>query len=152
MGCIMRERPAARILVLNSLDRLLLFQFAFEDGPLAGDKYWATPGGGVENDESFREAAQRELLEETGIDIDVGDEIGQRHAEFLLPSGEAVKADKRYFFVRVQHNCISEDGQQPLERKYMKRHRWWSTAKLKSTPDTVYPEELFDLPQKIPDG
>lgn len=38
-------------------------------GQMPGEGLWALPGGHVEMHESFREAAIRELLEETGIDI-----------------------------------------------------------------------------------
>lgn len=66
----MRQRPSARLLVLNREARLLLFRFEFRQGPLAGNIFWATPGGEVDPRESFEAAACRELREETGLDID----------------------------------------------------------------------------------
>ena len=36
---------------------------------------WAVPGGKVEHGEGMREAVRREVAEETGLDIDVGDVI-----------------------------------------------------------------------------
>ncbi|WP_120502614.1 NUDIX hydrolase [Roseovarius sp. EL26] len=141
----MRERPAARILVLNAENKILLFRFCFDDGPLAGENYWATPGGGVEKGETFRNAAQRELFEETGFTIDVGEEIGQHDTIFRVPSGEYVKADERYFFVRVTANTICKDGQSDVERTYLKEHRWWSLTELESTSHTIFPENLIPL-------
>lgn len=44
----MRERKAARLLVINPAQQVLLFRFVHKDGALAGQDYWATPGGGVE--------------------------------------------------------------------------------------------------------
>ncbi len=49
----MRERKAARLLVVSPARTVLLFRFVHKDGALAGRNYWATPGGGVEAGETF---------------------------------------------------------------------------------------------------
>jgi ADP-ribose pyrophosphatase YjhB (NUDIX family) len=58
----MRQRNAARLLVINPLRQVLLFRFQHKDDALAGHDYWATPGGGLEEGETFEAAAVRELL------------------------------------------------------------------------------------------
>lgn len=40
-----------------------------------GRGLWAVPGGKVRHGEPMKEAARREVLEETGLDVDVGEAI-----------------------------------------------------------------------------
>jgi 8-oxo-dGTP diphosphatase len=142
----MRSRPAARLLVLDPSGRVLLFRFVFKQGALAGQDYWATPGGGVEEGETFQQAAIRELEEETGIRLrDIGPEVGQREFVLQLPDGERVMADERYFLVRSEATSLSRDGWTALETEVMVDHRWWSRDELARTSDTVWPENLLAM-------
>ena len=85
----MRRRPSARLLIIDDAGRVLLFRFVHHEGALAGQDYWATPGGGVEEGETFEQAAIRELEEGTGIRAEnVGPEVAQREFALQLPDGE----------------------------------------------------------------
>jgi 8-oxo-dGTP diphosphatase len=55
-------RNAARIVLISPAQRVLLFEARNNQG----EHFWLMPGGGLEPDETFAEAAQRELWEETG--------------------------------------------------------------------------------------
>jgi 8-oxo-dGTP diphosphatase len=143
----MRSRPSARILILDSAGRILLFRFVHRNGPLAGQDYWATPGGGVEHGETFELAAIRELEEETGILVqDIGVQVGRREFVLQLPDGEHVMADERFFLVALEDTpSLSRDRWTAFETEVMAEHKWWSREELADTAATVWPENLLAM-------
>ena len=146
----MRRRPSSRLLVIDRNSRVLLFRFVFQRGPLAGQDYWATPGGALEAGESFADAARRELFEETGIRRDaVGQEVAEREFVLQLYDGEYVMAEERFFVVRVADQSLSRDHWTPIEVEVMADHRWWSVQELKSTSEAVFPETLVAILARI---
>ena len=91
--CSHRHRPSSRLLILAPDRRVLLLKFRFRTTDGALKRFWATPGGGLEGDETFEEAARRELFEETGIEAAIGPQIARRDSVYELPAGETVRAD-----------------------------------------------------------
>jgi 8-oxo-dGTP diphosphatase len=142
----MRTRLSARLLIVNDTGRLLLFRFVHKTGPLAGQDFWATPGGGVEDGETLDQAAVRELAEETGLRREtVGAEVARREVAIQLPDGEHVTADERFFLVRVPDDSLSRADWTAFEREVMVEHRWWSREELARTELTVWPENLVAM-------
>ena len=138
-----RRRPSSRLLVLDQAHRLLLFRFSHRTGVLAGQDYWATPGGGLQAGETFGEAAIRELREETGIMVRVVEgPIAQREFTLQMPDGEQVVADERFFVVRVGARTVSPDKWTTRESEVMVEHRWWTAADVEATDAMVWPDNL----------
>ncbi len=142
----MRERKAARLLVISPAEEVLLFRFHHTDDALAGESHWATPGGGLEPGETFHAAAVRELYEETGIQVSaLAEPVADRRVSLILPSGEAVVAVEQYFIVHVQNTTLCRSQWTAHEKKVMADHHWWSAQELRTTKETVWPENLLLL-------
>ncbi|QRG08313.1 NUDIX domain-containing protein [Xanthobacter dioxanivorans] len=142
----MKQRPSSRLLVVNAESRLLLFRFEHRTGALAGSVFWAPPGGGLDAGESFEQAACRELLEETGLQLaDPGPQVARRRVTFTMPDGGLVEADERYFLVRVPTLEISSSGWTDEERAVVAAHGWWSPADLARATEQVWPEDVTDM-------
>jgi len=145
MSDSLTARPASRILLVDDMGRTLLFRFDVDDRP----PFWCTPGGAVDPGESYLECARRELLEETGIDADPGDEVARRQIEFVTIEGVPVSADERYFLVRVEDAAIDTARHTELEQRVMTQWRWFAPDEIASWPERIYPEDLIELLQTI---
>lgn len=141
-----RLRRAARLLVIDEHDRLLLFRFTF-----GGRRpFWATAGGECDPGESFEAAARRELIEETGLDCDPGPIIAERGNDFETATGEPVTADERFFRVRVPACDIATHGHTELEREIMQQHRWFTRNELAAWHEPIFPPEIVELLDREP--
>lgn len=136
-----RLRRAARIIVLDPDKRALMFRFDVPDRP----PFWVTAGGECEPDESFDSAATRELFEETGITADPGQQIARTTPDFVTVEGEPVRADERYYLVRVEEARIDISSHTELEKCLMTQHRWFTMDELRDWPEAIYPENIAEM-------
>ncbi len=77
--------PCVGAVVLDDAGQLLLVRRGRE--PSRG--LWSVPGGRVEPGESGPDAVRREVLEETGLDVAVGEPVGS----VRIPAGDGVVYD-----------------------------------------------------------
>lgn len=140
-----QPRPAARILLLDHLGRVLLFRFTPDDRP----PFWCTPGGAVEAGESYEAAAQRELAEETGLDLACGEQVARRLADFVTLEGVPVSSDERYFLIRAGECAIDTGRHTELERRVMREWRWFAPAEMAEWRETIYPADLAKLLEEV---
>jgi len=122
-----------RVIVLDDDNRILMVR---QDHPER--KVWMVPGGSIEEGESSAQAAVREVLEETGLEIETGgliwhveevSERGQRFVNFFrakVTGGELKLGTDPEF---------SEENQVLAEIRFMTREE---VAEL----ENVYPEFL----------
>jgi 8-oxo-dGTP pyrophosphatase MutT (NUDIX family) len=130
------DRKAARLLVLDREGRVLLFRHR---DPF-GRSFWATPGGGVENGETFEAAANREALEELGASPTSLRAAGERDVTF--PWGDRIIVQQeRYFLAAIDPTRISF-GPSHVEEG-VEEVRWWSPDEI-ARDATVRPPDLCE--------
>ncbi len=134
-------RPAARVLLLDDRDRLLLFRVALAT---LKQPLWITPGGGLESGESFEQGAARELFEETGLRSDIGPCIWTRRHCFEF-QGRLLDEDVRFFVVRCAAFEPVRDGWEDYEHQFMDRHQWWSPEEIAASTEYFAPRRLGSL-------
>lgn len=144
-GVPLLTRTAARVLLLDASDRVLLLHGS--DPARPGHSYWMTVGGGLDDGETPRQAAARELFEETGLRLPAADLVGPVHHETTtFPfDGRWYEQSQHFFVARVPAWTVDRAGFNEVEVATIDAERWWTVDELVGTVEKVYPENLVDL-------
>ncbi|MEU0873878.1 NUDIX hydrolase [Nocardia brasiliensis] len=141
-------RTTARIVLFDENDRTLLMR---GNDPKTPDiSFWFTVGGGVEPGESLRDAAVRELYEETGYKADpesLRGPIWRRVAVFPF-DGDLIRSEELFFALRVPGYEPQATNLTAIERRSITGNKWCTVADivaLDRSGETVYPYNLDEL-------
>jgi len=130
-----RPRQAGRAILRDAKGRVLLIRFV-----LPNMTFWATPGGGVEANETLLQAAMRELQEELGIAVALEGPIHTATGIFEF-EGERIENTDHFF-----HGCwdgVPElSGITASESAALAEARWWTVEELDATREVFYPRDL----------
>lgn len=141
------RRQTARVLPVDPDGRVLLLHGWDPHHP--DEPFWFTIGGAVEkgDGESMREAAARELYEETRILLDparLGEPIAENTIEFSW-GGHRIVQDQVFYAVLVESTAVSLDGLDQWEQATTDRYGWLSAGDLGADERPAHP----DIPDLI---
>jgi 8-oxo-dGTP pyrophosphatase MutT (NUDIX family) len=126
--------PSVAVLVWDGDDRLLLVRET-------ETRQWQTIGGAVEPDESPRQAALREAMEEASVTVHlegIRDVVGGPEFRLRYRNGDVVSYVPTVFDARVLDGTPAPDGDETLEVA------WFAAAELERAPLTEFTRALFD--------
>ncbi|HET9077101.1 MAG TPA: NUDIX domain-containing protein [Acidimicrobiales bacterium] len=129
------SREAARVVVLDDRDRVLLLRARDPAEPAKGE-WWEIPGGGIEAGESSAAAATRELYEETGIrHAEVGPAVWQHRARYTF-AGIRFDQLEHIHVARLTGPADTGGGYRPggleaLEALAFSGSEWWEVDGLR---------------------
>jgi 8-oxo-dGTP pyrophosphatase MutT (NUDIX family) len=143
-----RDRPlarqAARVLLLDAHDRVLLLSHL----PGDGRRVWTAPGGGLRPGEQHLDAARRELHEELGLEVEPGPWVWRRRVTFAF-RGVWIDQDERWFLARGE----LDPDRAPLDDVGNDEARWWTRDALAATDEVLAPRAFVPhLDRLLADG
>lgn len=124
-----------RIIILDDQNRMLLVRQHHD-----GKDIWMVPGGGIEAGENAKEAAAREVLEETGLEVEIGKLIW--HVEEVSKRGQRFV---NFFLGRIKGGdlALGEDPELEENRQVL-REVCFMTREEMMEIQVLYPEYLKD--------
>ena len=136
-------RKAARVLVLDPVGHALLLRLE----PSFREPFWVTPGGGLDDGETFEAAAVRELREEVGRDdLPLGPAIWTRTVTFTWERWR-IHQEEHTFLVPVSERFEAvtvHPDQEPIVG-----HGWFGAPDLRMLGEIVYPLGLADHLERL---
>ena len=145
-------RNVARVILIDQAKNVLLVKYEdilpmdpHREGPFT---YWVPPGGKLEAGEDFPSAAKRELMEESGLSVEIGPWIWERKLGLRFLD-QLVLQKERYFLANI---AIREPPVANQSSEDILEVRWWSSEDILNSDSVFFPDGLAVLVMPVING
>jgi 8-oxo-dGTP pyrophosphatase MutT (NUDIX family) len=147
-------RNAVKVVLLNDADELLLM--CMDDptitsvGEESSGPFLTLIGGEIEPNETIREAAEREVFEETGLgkeDVEFGPQVWFGELDLIL-YGKPTHIRQEFIVARTKQRNISLANLTSYEKEIVKHVSWFSLDRIINGGEVIHP---VVLPKYLPD-
>jgi len=137
------SRPAARVVCVAPGRRVLLMRWR---DPVDHVVFWEPPGGGIEAGETAREAAQRELSEETGLPGSVVTEVSTPVARDFRWRGRHFRGTETFFLGIVETPELPDrTALTDEEQAALLGYGWFTAEEIDAMDVPVHPPGLTGI-------
>jgi 8-oxo-dGTP pyrophosphatase MutT (NUDIX family) len=147
-------RNAVKVVLFNGADELLLTCMDDPSITSVGEEsegpFWTLIGGEIEPHETIREAAQREVFEETGLGkeaVEFGPQVWFGELDLIL-YGKPTHIRQEFIVARTKRRDVSLENLTNYEKKVAKRVSRFSVDRIVHSGEVVHP---VVLPKFLPD-
>jgi 8-oxo-dGTP pyrophosphatase MutT (NUDIX family) len=132
------HREAARLLVRAADGAVLLLRLE----PGIESPFWVTPGGGLDDGETYEAAARRELREEVGVELQIGPCVWHRHVTFTWDRWRVFQRERTFLVDVPEHfeAVVVHPDQEPITG-----WAWFLPDEIRAMNEVAYPRGLPDL-------
>ena len=137
------NRNSIKVLLLNERQELLLMcaddpTTTSKDGKYHG-RFWFPVGGEINPGESVKEAATREIYEETGIkEVEFGPVVWFGEFDLVL-AGTPTHLKQTFIVAKTKQHKVSLENLTEEEKKVVKKTAWFSLEKIQNSTEVIYP-------------
>jgi 8-oxo-dGTP pyrophosphatase MutT (NUDIX family) len=143
MDTSLRVRESARALLVTPAREILLVRWV---AVALGRRFWITPGGGVEPGESQREAAAREVAEETGlVGAAIGPLVWRRSVQIRWADPPFVQRETYFWTPTERFEPSTAAIPTQAERDEIDAYRWWPLEEIEASSERFAPRRLGRL-------